>query len=58
MTEREEGDKVSKKSVNYRPAAGDHRCGNCSMYHHGTHKCDLVKGDIYPSYVCDKWDAK
>jgi hypothetical protein len=58
MTEREEHDKVSKKSVSYRPAAGDHRCGNCSMYHHGIHKCGLVKGDIYTQYVCNKWEAQ
>lgn len=48
--------KVSKKSVNYRPASGHHRCGNCSMYSHNT--CSLVAGVINPHYVCNKWEAK
>jgi hypothetical protein len=49
-------EKVSKKSVNYRPKSGKQHCGNCVMYHHsGT--CDLVKGEIHADYVCDKWQA-
>lgn len=49
-------EKVSKESVNYRPATGDRRCGNCVMFHSGT--CDLVKGEINPKDVCDRWEAK
>ena len=58
MIDDEPDNQVSKKSVNYRPKSGEQRCGNCVMYHHGTYKCDLVKGDIYPNYVCNKWEAK
>jgi len=46
-------DKVSKVSVDYRPAQ---RCGTCSMYESGS--CTLVSGKIDPMDVCDKWEAK
>lgn len=50
-------DKVTKDSVNYRPAAGGKFCGNCDMYHTDflAGKCDLVKGMIQPWMLCDKW---
>ena len=55
--EAEEHLKVSKQTVSYRPAPAKHHCGNCVMFHHnGT--CDLVKGQISSSYVCDRWEAK
>lgn len=48
---------VSKESVNYRAATGDHRCGNCVMFHsNGT--CDLVMGNISAHDTCDRWEAK
>ena len=56
--------KVSKSSVNYRPAKGDKRCGNCSMYRrvHRTKglngSCTLVEGAIDPADTCDKWEKK
>lgn len=54
----EEREKVSKQSVHYRPKSGKHRCGNCVMFHHLSGLCDLVKGHIYPDYVCDKWESE
>src|SRR5215469_8235600 len=50
-------EQVSKESVNYRPATGNHKCGNCVMFHqNGT--CDLVMGKISPEDTCDRWEAK
>jgi hypothetical protein len=46
--------KVSKSSVNYRPATGAERCGNCSMFRDGS--CTLVEGEIRPSDYCDRWE--
>lgn len=59
-------EKVSKISVNYRPASGKHECGNCAMFKPGssvtegehTGTCDLVVGLIYADDVCDKWVKK
>jgi hypothetical protein len=50
--------KVSKESVNYRESATDKRCGNCAMFNTGAGTCDLVKGDIQPNDVCDRWVTK
>ena len=51
--------KVSKASVEYRPATGKKECGNCAMFHPSEHDqtgtCDLVGGLIYEDDVCDKW---
>lgn len=49
-------EKVSKASVNYRPADSTRRCGTCIMFHDG--KCDLVKGKIDPDDMCDRWETK
>jgi hypothetical protein len=50
-------EKVSKESVNYRPADTISRsCGTCVMFHHGI--CDLVLGKISSSDTCDRWEAK
>ena len=46
--------KVSKLSVNYRPADGLHCCGNCVMYQ--DRACDLVAGQISPEATCDRWE--
>jgi hypothetical protein len=48
--------KVSKASVDYKPATTHKRCGNCSMYRNG--RCTLVEGNIKASYVCDDWEKK
>lgn len=46
--------KVSKKSVNYRPATSEReRCDTCVMWAAG--RCTLVKGDIAADAVCDRW---
>ena len=49
-------EQVSKGVVNYRPADTERHCGNCVMFH--SRKCDLVKGEISPEAVCDRWEAK
>ena len=60
---------VTKESVNYRPATGKQRCGNCVMFHRDkappqtdiylySGRCDLVKGFINAEDTCDKWEAK
>jgi len=55
--------KVSKESVNYRPATNSKRCGTCSMYRDtNTSKiifgrCTLVEGLIRIRDTCDKWEA-
>jgi hypothetical protein len=52
-----EGEKVSKESVNYRPADDpNQRCGNCSMFTSETNTCTLVDGAIRAIDVCDEWD--
>jgi len=48
--------KVSQWSADYRVATGDHRCGNCVMFHDGT--CDLVAGEIAPEGVCKYWEPR
>jgi 8-oxo-dGTP pyrophosphatase MutT (NUDIX family) len=55
--------KVSKASVNYRPARGPHRCASCVMYRpddtddeHG--ECTLVEGPIDAEATCDRWYSK
>lgn len=55
--------KVSKDSVNYRPATSNNkRCGNCDMLIlHGysdRYTCTLVEGLIRHTDTCDKWQAK
>lgn len=47
--------KVSKASVDYRDATGEHHCGNCAMFHPATQSCDLVAGQIEAAEVCDRW---
>jgi len=53
--------KVSKASVNYRPAAqrsnGGKRCGSCSMFR-APAGCTLVAGVIRRGDVCDRWAPK
>ena len=55
--------KVSKDSVNYRPATNSKRCGTCGMYRDNKHKrndigrCTLVEGLIRLRDTCDKWEA-
>ena len=49
-------DKVTKQSVNYRPADTFRHCGNCVMFHEDS--CDLVLGLIVAEGVCDRWEAK
>ena len=53
------GQKVSKKSVNYRKATSrtGRRCGTCSMFRKPA-GCTLVAGLIYRGDVCDRWEAK
>jgi len=55
-------EKVSKDSVNYRPATNNKRCGNCAMStFHGTFthgSCTLVEGLIRRDDTCDKWEAE
>jgi hypothetical protein len=50
--------KVSKESVDYRPASFSHakRCETCSMYNE--HECTLVQGFIRGSWVCNRWKDK
>ncbi len=55
--------KVSKESVNYRPADSSRHCGNCVMIRLNapdfeSHSCTLVKGLIEPEDVCDRWEAE
>jgi 8-oxo-dGTP pyrophosphatase MutT (NUDIX family) len=57
------GGKVSKASVNYRPAEGTQKCANCSMFglkapDFEAGGCTLVKGIIDPEATCDRWEAK
>jgi hypothetical protein len=56
--------KVSKDSVNYRPATNSKRCGNCSMFierqyadYSDKGRCTLVEGLIRIRDTCDKWVA-
>lgn len=52
--------KVSKQSVNYRPADSGHfrqRCGTCAMFCAGR-SCTLVEGTILPTATCDRWAPK
>jgi hypothetical protein len=50
-------EKLDKRKVHYRPATGSRRCRNCIMFHtDGT--CDLVKGNIAPEDVCDRWESR
>ena len=63
-------DKVSKASVNYRPAPAFglfHRCGNCAMYQEDVltsdppqrrGSCTLVAGTIKRIDLCDRWEPK
>ena len=57
MSPAEKAATLSKVAVGYRPASGVHHCGNCVMFHAGTQACDLVKGRIEASDVCDRWEA-
>lgn len=52
--------KVSKDSVNYRPATNSKRCGNCVMFDDKQNigRCTLVEGLIRRDDTCDKWQAK
>lgn len=58
-------EKVTKQSVNYRPADGNRSCGNCVMFHvsHSASvtrlcgRCDLVEGEVCAEDVCDRWEA-
>jgi hypothetical protein len=54
--------KVSKESVNYRPATNNKCCGNCDMYIKSNDpvcgRCTLVEGLIHRSDTCDKWEAE
>lgn len=58
-------EKLAKPEVNYRKATSSRRCGNCSMFRRGRSEmmvsegtCTLVKGDIDPFDVCDRWEPK
>lgn len=56
-------EKVSKTSVDYRPADTDQKCRNCSMFKIPGKmamlgSCTLVEGKIAPEYTCNEWDAK
>jgi hypothetical protein len=60
-------DKVTKQSVNYRPADTFRHCGNCVMFNslfrirdeqYDLGTCDLVLGAIQAADVCDRWEAK
>lgn len=50
--------KVSKASVDYRPAkmSAAQKCGNCSMFR--TNYCTLVTGHISATAVCNRWAKK
>lgn len=52
--------KLSKRAVRYRPASGLERCGSCAMFHprRRLERCDLVRGVIRASDVCDRFIAK
>lgn len=53
--------KLSKPSVNYRPAQGTRRCATCSMFRKGNGEkgtCTLVRGAIDPHDVCNEWESK
>jgi mutator protein MutT len=52
--------KVSKASVNYRPASGPHRCGTCTMFRPAEPRgddgrCTLVEGPVDADDTCDRW---
>lgn len=53
------------KDINYRESRDSKRyCANCGMFTPGEPKtgkpgkCDLVKGDISPAGLCDRWVKK
>lgn len=48
-------DKLTKQSVNYRPADTFRHCGSCVMFQGDS--CDLVMGLIDSEDVCDRWEA-
>ena len=56
--------KLPKSEVNYRPATGRDRCGNCSMYRPRLHRdgkpssCTLVSGEINPNDTCDRYEKE
>lgn len=57
----EKHQKVTPESVNYRPARGAHRCGNCVMFHpagSGDGRCDILYGLVGAGDVCDRWEAR
>lgn len=47
-------------TVNYRVADQEtnKRCGTCDMFDASGNSCDLVKGYITATHVCDRWEAK
>lgn len=45
---------LTKAAVNYRAGTDARHCGNCDMYH--DRACDLVKGEIDPAHVCNRWE--
>lgn len=49
---------LTQQEANYRPATGTRQCGNCSMFHNFSLRCDLVQGKIRSDYTCDHWDPK
>lgn len=49
---------LAKSQVNYRESSSEQeRCGTCGMYQ-GDGTCSLVKGDIDPHHVCDRWEPQ
>lgn len=46
----------TKAEVNYRSADGDEKCGNCKDYSKSS--CNIVSGNIQPTYTCDEYEAK
>lgn len=47
-------------TVDYRLAepGSNKRCGTCVMFRPAYDCCDLVKGYITATHVCDRWEAK
>lgn len=56
LTDAPEG-KVSQDTAHYERATSDTtRCGKCT--HYADHTCELVRGRISPSWVCDLFEAR
>lgn len=51
--------KITKESVNYRVADNASQCcGTCRMFDYSNNNCTLVRGTIFRTDVCDRWEKR